>query len=91
MIRLAQPSDSAGVVSTVRSVYDEFGFTWEEGGYHSDLYDLRPYCDQNLGRFWVAELDGMVVGCGGVRFFPTIPGPIGEIIIQDDYERVAGT
>lgn len=91
MIRLAQPSDSAGVVSAVRAVYDEYGFTWEEGGYHADLYDLRPYCNPNLARFWVAELDGQVVGCGGVRFFPPIPGQMGEIIIQEDYERVAGT
>ncbi|MBL8060477.1 MAG: GNAT family N-acetyltransferase [Chthonomonas sp.] len=91
MIRLAQPTDSEGVVRTVRAVYDEYGFTWEEGGYHADLYDLRPYCDLERARFWVAELDGRVVGCGGIRFFTKIPGQQGELVIVDDYERVAGT
>lgn len=91
MIRLARPEDSDGVVRTVRAVYDEYGFTWEEGGYHSDLYDLGPYCDPTQAQFWVAELEGEIAGCGGVRYFPTIPGQLGEIVIADDYERVAGT
>lgn len=91
MIRLAQPSDAPGVVATVRAVYDEFGFTWEAEGYHADLYDLTPYCDPAQARFWVAEMDGAVVGCGGVRFFDPIKGEPGKIEIVEDYERVTGT
>ncbi len=91
MIRLAQPTDAPGVVATVRAVYDEYGFTWEAEGYHADLYDLRNYCDPDQSRFWVAEMDGSVVGCGGVRFFEPIPGDPGNIQVVDDYERIAGT
>lgn len=91
MIRLAKLEDSPGVVAAVRSVYDEYGFTWEEDGYHSDLYDLRSYCDPERARFWVGEIDGQIVGCGGVRFFPRIEGLAGSIVMVDDYERVAGT
>lgn len=90
-LRPALPEDSAGVVQTVKEVYAEYGFTWEEGGYHADLYDLRPYCDPAQAAFWVAEQGGEVVGCGGLSFHARIPGEVGKIVILDDYERIGGT
>jgi GNAT superfamily N-acetyltransferase len=91
IIRLTSPADSAGVVATVAEVYAEYGFTWDEGGYHADLYDLSEYCDPNQARFWVAELDGQIVGCGGVVWFPIIKGNLGELVRGEENLRVAGT
>ena len=42
-IRRARAADSAAAAAVVRSVYDEYGFTWDEHGYHADLRDVeRP-------------------------------------------------
>lgn len=60
-----------GVLSTVRAVYDEYGFTWEADGYHRDLYDVEGHYLTPGGMFW-AVLDGqrtegdLIVGCVGV-------------------------
>jgi len=61
-VRRAGAADSAAARSVVRAVYDERGFTWEEGGYHADLADV----DANYDAFFVAEEDGRVVGCAGL-------------------------
>lgn len=91
ILRLATLNDAPGVVEVVQAVYEEYGFTWEASGYHADLYDLQDYCDPTRSRFWVAESDGRILGCGGIRFHERVQGPIGEIVIINDYERVAGT
>ena len=62
-IRPARSEDSAAAAAVVHAVYDEHGFTWEEGGYHADLEDVERAFDA----FWVAESDGSVVGCVGLR------------------------
>lgn len=67
-IRLVTPEDAPGVVATVKEVYEEYGFTWEAGGYHADLYDLSEYVDPDRARFWVAELEDEIVGCGGLCY-----------------------
>lgn len=63
MIRRATRADSAAAAGVVRAVYAEQGFTWEGDGYHSDLADVEAGFDA----FWVAERDGVVVGCVGIR------------------------
>jgi GNAT superfamily N-acetyltransferase len=40
--------------------------------------------------FWVGEVDGEVVGCGGVLFFPAIPGPVGNIVPHEGDWRLGG-
>jgi N-acetylglutamate synthase-like GNAT family acetyltransferase len=62
-IRPARSEDSAAAAAVVHAVYDEHGFTWEEGGYHADLADVESSFDA----FWVAERNGAVVGCVGLR------------------------
>ena len=89
-IRLAELGDSKGVVETVMEVYHEFGFTWDEAGYHADLYDLGPYVRDDEVRFWVAISDGEVVGCGGVEFFPLIGGEA-DLVEREGMVRIAGT
>ena len=61
-IRRARAADSAAAEAVVRSVYDEYGFTWDEHGYHADLRDV----ERAYAAFFVAELDGSIVGTAGL-------------------------
>lgn len=57
---------TVGAIAVVRAVHDEYGFTWDEHGYHRDLYDIDKYYISQGGGFWVL-LDGeRVVGCVGL-------------------------
>lgn len=90
MIRLAHQSDSEAAVAVVKAVYDEYGFTWDEGDYHADLYDLAGhYLD--LGHpFFIAEHEGRVVGTVATTLFSRLPGAPGEIVESEGKRRVAG-
>jgi putative acetyltransferase len=61
-VRPARADDSPAAASVVRAVYDEYGFTWDEGGYHRDLQDVEAAYEA----FFVAELDGRIVGTAGL-------------------------
>ncbi len=61
-IRRAKTADSAAAAAVVKSVYDEYGFTWDEHGYHADLLDVETA----YTAFFVAELDGRIVGTAGL-------------------------
>lgn len=53
----------------VREVYEEYGFTWEEDGYHADLY--QPDTSYPFpGGFWIAlDREGDVCGCCALKVF----------------------
>jgi len=69
-----------GAIDVVRAVFDEYGFTWEEDGYHADLYDVpKHYLDQG-DLFYVAVQAGSVVGTVAIEFFETIRGDEVEIV-----------
>ena len=57
-IRRAVANDSPAAAAVVRAVYDEYGFTWDEGGYHADLDDV----ESSYAAFFVAEREGRIVG-----------------------------
>ncbi|HYK06991.1 MAG TPA: GNAT family N-acetyltransferase [Gaiellaceae bacterium] len=61
-IRRAEAADSAAAAAVVESVYAEYGFTWDEHGYHADLLDVEAA----YAAFFVAELDGRIVGTAGL-------------------------
>jgi len=61
-IRQAVAADSRGAAAVVRAVYDEYGFTWDERGYHADLEDV----ESSYAAFFVAERDGEIVGTAGL-------------------------
>ena len=61
-IRRARAADSAAAAAVIRSVYDEYGFTWDESGYHADLRDVEAA----FAAFFVDELDGRIVGTAGL-------------------------
>ena len=91
IIRPAQSTDSPEVVRVIKAVYDEFGFLWDAEGYHADLYDIQTHYLDHGTPFWVAEVDGVVMGTVGLELFPAIPGEPGTVSVVDGVRRVAGT
>lgn len=61
-LRRAVAADSAAARAVVKAVFDEYGFTWEEHGYHADLQDVEA----SYAAFFVVESDGRVVGTAGL-------------------------
>lgn len=61
-VRRAVAEDSPAVGAVVRAVYDEFGFTWDDAGYHADLRDVEA----SYAAFFVAEANGRIVGTAGL-------------------------
>lgn len=61
-VRRAGAADSQAVTVVVRAVYEEFGFTWDEDGYHADLRDVHG----SYAAFFVAESNGRIVGTAGL-------------------------
>jgi putative acetyltransferase len=89
-IRLARAEDTGGIVETIRAVYEEYGLTWEPGAYHADLYDLQGFYFDKGHLFWVAELEGRVVGTVALELFPALPGCVGETVMHGGRRRIAG-
>lgn len=89
MIRRYEPRDAQGVQDTVREVYEEYGFTWDPEEYHADLFSIEAEYQHADAEFWVAELDGLVVGCVGLVCFPALPGEFGSTTEIDGTVRVA--
>lgn len=67
-LRRAVAEDSPAVAAVVRAVYDEFGFTWDEPGYHADLRDVEA----SYAAFYVAEVDGRILGTAGLTGFGSL-------------------
>jgi putative acetyltransferase len=61
-VRPATAADGEAIAAVVRSVYEEYGFTFDEDGYHADLLDIQRRYDG----FWVAETADGVVGTAGL-------------------------
>ncbi len=91
VVRPWQPSDKEGAIAVVRSVFDEYSFTWDEADYHADLYDVPGYYLNPGGHFWVAEANGKVVGTVALEYYDTLPGSTGELVEFNGTPRVAGT
>ena len=89
IVRAYEDRDRDAVVEIVRSVFDEYGFIWEPEGYNRDLFEVPQRYQHANAEFFVAELDGAVVGCGGVRYVPTVPGRPGALT-DDQYPRIRG-
>ena len=74
MIEPWRPEHAKGAIEVVRAVFDEYGFTWEEEGYHADLYDVPGQYLDCGDLFYVAVDEGRVVGTVAIEFFDPIPG-----------------
>jgi putative acetyltransferase len=89
-IRVATNRDVDDVVRVIRAVYDEYGFAWEEGGYHADLYDLEGAYDAVGDTFYVAEWEGTTLGTAALERFEPVPGEAGSILWRNGYRRIGG-
>jgi putative acetyltransferase len=89
-IRPALGSDADAACFVVRTVYDEYGFTWEPERYHADLVKLGSYYLARGWPFWVAETDHIVATCG-LEIFPRVPGQPGTLVEHESKPRIAGT
>ena len=73
-IRSFREGDEPEVCRVVKSVYDEYRFTWDPEGYHADLHDLAEHYGGQNSSFWVAESGSVVLGCIGLEVFEPLPG-----------------
>ncbi len=68
-IRRATALDAPAVQQLIKTVYDEYGFSWDPDGYHRDLYDFEEHFSDPDGAYWIAEDESGVLGGGGVVAF----------------------
>ena len=68
-VRVFKGSDSGQVLALISDIIvNEFGFKLELDGLDSDLLHVEEHYDKDGGGcFWVAEIDGQIVGTTGVR------------------------
>jgi GNAT superfamily N-acetyltransferase len=69
-IEPARPSDAPAVVALIGRVFAEYGFSWDPALEVPDLLDFDRRYAGSAGAFWVARLDGRVVGSVGVERLP---------------------
>ena len=89
-IRPAKATDCVGAADVVREVYEEYGFTWDEGDYHADLYDLQGYYLDQGHLFWLAFDGDEAVGTVALERFPSLPGPAGSLTKHVGFVRIGG-
>lgn len=84
-VRWATQSDGPEVQRLIRAAYEEHGFSWEEEGYHSDLYDLSGAYLAGSGGFWVAEDDaGRILATAGLSVHEPLQGAEGSLAPDDE-------
>lgn len=69
-IEPARPSDVPAIVALIGRVFAEYGFSWDPALEVPDLLDFDRRYAGSAGAFWVARLDGRVVGSVGVERLP---------------------
>lgn len=83
-IRRATALDAPAVQNLIRTVYSEYGFSWDPEGYHRDLYDFEEHFSDPRGAYWVAEESGELLGGGGIEAYPPHPGTPGTLVDRGD-------
>jgi putative acetyltransferase len=67
VIRDARDDDASGLIALIGGVFDEYpGCVLELDHEMPQLRAVATAFTAEGGRFWVAELDGGVIGCGGI-------------------------
>lgn len=93
-IRRAELADIPEIVRVVRTVYDEYGFTWDEQEYHADLYDIEGHYDRLGHSFFVVGSGAIpserLLGVVALKHFAAVPGSRGESTLLEGIVRLAG-
>lgn len=66
-IRPGRRSDGEALAALVRRCLEEYGLPPDPAGVDADLLDVETHYVADGGWFEVLELDGRVVGCGGMH------------------------
>jgi GNAT superfamily N-acetyltransferase len=66
-IEPAGPDDAPAVIALIERVFAEYAFSWDPAIEVPDLFDLERRYGGTAGGFWVARMDGAVVGSVGVE------------------------
>lgn len=91
MVRPARLEDAPAVQHVIRTVYEEYGWPWDPGDYHRDLIEFEANYLTPESDFFVAEVDGEVVGAGGLVVHETVPGTPATEVWHEGVKRIAGT
>jgi len=67
VIEPARGADAPAVIELIGRVFAEYDFIWDPATEVPDLFDLEQRYAGDAGGFWVARLDGRVVGSVGVE------------------------
>ncbi|HEY7140959.1 MAG TPA: GNAT family N-acetyltransferase [Methylomirabilota bacterium] len=67
VIEPARATDAPAVIELIGRVFAEYHFSWNPSLEVPDLFDLERRYGGGAGAFWVARLDGRVVGSVGVE------------------------
>lgn len=80
-VRRFEPRDLDAVIELVRTILPEYGITFGQGSSTDEqLRGLPGSYRDAAGEFWVAELDGEVLGCVGMM--PLSPAEAGEGVVE---------
>ena len=80
-IRTIQPSDNAALAKIIRGTLEEFGAVRKGTVYYEETTDRLYDLFQHPGSiYWVAELDGEVVGGAGIYPTKGIPDDTTELV-----------
>ncbi len=64
-LREFKKGDEPFIEDVIKTVYEEYGFTYEPDGYNLDCREVQKhYLDQG-GAFWVGEVEGQIVATVG--------------------------
>ncbi len=70
VIEAARPADAPDIIVLIGRVFAEYDFIWNPATEVPDLFDLDRHYGGDAGAFWVARLDGRLVGSVGVARLP---------------------
>jgi GNAT superfamily N-acetyltransferase len=70
VIEPARATDAAAIIALIGRVFAEYGFSWDPAIEVPDLFEMDRHYGGTAGAFWVARLDGHVVGSVGVERLP---------------------
>jgi GNAT superfamily N-acetyltransferase len=70
VIEAARTADAPAIIALIGRVFAEYDFSWDPSLEVPDLFDLERRYGGEAGAFWVARLEGQVVGSVGVERRP---------------------